>query len=58
MLDWNTPSIEFYEAMGAKVMPEWRIVRATEADLVTLAGILISDSPHMLPIEKKAGRHG
>ena len=39
VLDWNTPSIEFYEAMGAKVLPEWRIVRATGADLVKLAGI-------------------
>ena len=37
VLDWNTPSIEFYEAMGAKVMPEWRIVRATGADLEKLA---------------------
>ncbi len=37
VLDWNTPSIEFYEAMGAKVMPEWRIVRATGDALVELA---------------------
>ena len=37
VLDWNTPSIEFYEAMGAKVMPEWRIVRATGDALVGLA---------------------
>ena len=38
VLDWNTPSIKFYEAMGATVMPEWRIVRATEDALVGLAG--------------------
>ena len=38
VLDWNTPSIEFYEAMGAKVMPEWRIVRATGDALAGLAG--------------------
>ena len=38
VLDWNTPSIEFYEAMGATVMPEWRIVRATGDALVGLAG--------------------
>ena len=37
VLDWNTPSIEFYEAMGATVMPEWRIVRATGDALVGLA---------------------
>ena len=38
VLDWNTPSIKFYEAMGATVMPEWRIVRATGDALVGLAG--------------------
>ena len=38
VLDWNTPSIKFYEAMGATVMPEWRIVRATGDALVELAG--------------------
>ena len=37
VLDWNTPSIEFYEAMGAKVMPEWRMVRAAGDALVELA---------------------
>lgn len=29
VLDWNTPSIAFYEAMGASVLPDWRIVRMT-----------------------------
>lgn len=29
VLDWNQPAIDFYEAMGAVVMPEWRIVRMT-----------------------------
>ena len=37
VLDWNTPSIEFYQAMGATVLPEWRIVRATGDALVGLA---------------------
>ena len=27
VLDWNTPAIEFYEALGATVMPDWRITR-------------------------------
>ena len=27
VLDWNTPAIGFYEAMGAQVLPDWRIVR-------------------------------
>jgi GNAT superfamily N-acetyltransferase len=39
VLDWNTPSIEFYEAMGATVMPEWRIVRAAGSALTTMAAL-------------------
>lgn len=27
VLDWNEPSIRFYEAMGAKVMRDWQICR-------------------------------
>ncbi|MGV3617732.1 MAG: GNAT family N-acetyltransferase [Fimbriimonas sp.] len=27
VLDWNEPSIRFYEAMGATVMSDWRICR-------------------------------
>jgi GNAT superfamily N-acetyltransferase len=27
VLDWNEPSIRFYEAMGAQVMREWQICR-------------------------------
>ncbi|RXN87027.1 GNAT family N-acetyltransferase [Achromobacter aloeverae] len=27
VLDWNQPAIDFYEGMGAQVLPEWRIVR-------------------------------
>jgi GNAT superfamily N-acetyltransferase len=37
VLDWNTPSIKFYEAMGAKVLPDWRIVRATGDALTMMA---------------------
>ena len=37
VLDWNEPSICFYEAMGAKVLPEWRIVRTTGDSLAALA---------------------
>ena len=40
VLDWNTPSIEFYEAMGATVMPEWRIVRAAGDALTRMASML------------------
>jgi GNAT superfamily N-acetyltransferase len=37
VLDWNTPAIEFYQAMGAEVMPDWRICRVTGAPLTALA---------------------
>ena len=29
VLDWNAPAIGFYEALGATVMPDWRICRVT-----------------------------
>ena len=37
VLDWNTPSIEFYESLGAKRMPEWIGCRAEGAALQELA---------------------
>jgi len=37
VLDWNTPSIEFYKAMGAKVMPEWLTCRVEGEALKALA---------------------
>ena len=38
VLDWNTPSIRFYESLGAVVMPEWQLVRMTEPEFRALAG--------------------
>jgi GNAT superfamily N-acetyltransferase len=38
VLDWNEPSIKFYESLGAKVMPEWELVRMTEPEFKVLAG--------------------
>lgn len=29
VLDWNQRAIDFYEAMGAAVLPDWRICRVT-----------------------------
>ncbi|HWY25625.1 MAG TPA: GNAT family N-acetyltransferase [Nevskia sp.] len=29
VLDWNAPAIAFYESLGAKVLPDWRICRLT-----------------------------
>jgi GNAT superfamily N-acetyltransferase len=37
VLDWNTPSIEFYKSLGAAVMPEWHLVRMTEREITVLA---------------------
>ena len=37
VLDWNTPAIEFYEALGAKPLDEWIIYRLTGDALRKLA---------------------
>jgi len=37
VLDWNTPSIEFYESLGAKRMPEWIGCRVEGEALAELA---------------------
>ncbi|MGA2560235.1 MAG: GNAT family N-acetyltransferase [Terracidiphilus sp.] len=39
VLDWNTPAIEFYSAMGAEFLDEWRNVRVSGESLRRLAGI-------------------
>jgi GNAT superfamily N-acetyltransferase len=39
VLDWNEPSIKFYESMGATVLPDWRIVRLTGEKLLRLASL-------------------
>lgn len=38
VLDWNTPAIDFYKAMGAEFLDEWRNVRVTGEALERLAG--------------------
>jgi GNAT superfamily N-acetyltransferase len=37
VLDWNTPAIDFYRAMGAEFMDEWRNVRVSGEALERLA---------------------
>jgi len=37
VLDWNTPSIKFYESLGAQTMKEWLTMRVTDEALVRLA---------------------
>ena len=36
VLDWNQSAIDFYQAMGATVMPDWRICRVTGEALTRL----------------------
>ena len=37
VLDWNTPALDFYAAMGAKPMSEWTVHRVTGDALQKLA---------------------
>ena len=37
VLDWNTPSIDFYKSLGAEMMDEWKLVRINGAALSQLA---------------------
>jgi GNAT superfamily N-acetyltransferase len=37
VLDWNTPAIEFYRAMGAEFLDAWRNVRVSGESLKCLA---------------------
>ena len=37
VLDWNENAIEFYESLGADVLPDWRIVRLSQDGISRLA---------------------
>jgi GNAT superfamily N-acetyltransferase len=37
VLDWNEPSIKFYESLGGVMMKEWWLVRMTGDSIVSLA---------------------
>jgi GNAT superfamily N-acetyltransferase len=37
VLDWNAPSIAFYESLGAAPMSEWTVYRLTDGPLAALA---------------------
>lgn len=37
VLDWNAPSIEFYESLGAVAMDEWTVFRMTGESIKRLA---------------------
>jgi RimJ/RimL family protein N-acetyltransferase len=37
VLEWNQPAIDFYEKLGATVLPNWRICRVTGDSLEQMA---------------------
>jgi GNAT superfamily N-acetyltransferase len=49
VLDWNTPAIDFYQAMGAEFLDPWRNVRLTGDALVKLAGVETKGAPSFPP---------
>ena len=38
VLDWNAPSIAFYESLGARPQDEWTVYRLTDGALASLGG--------------------
>lgn len=44
VLDWNTPAIDFYRAMGAEFLDEWRNVRVSGDALKRLAGAAVQQA--------------
>lgn len=38
VLDWNAPSIGFYQSLGARMMDEWTVMRVDGDALASLAG--------------------
>jgi GNAT superfamily N-acetyltransferase len=50
VLDWNTPAIDFYTAMGAEFLDTWRNVRITGDALRKLAGAQNVSAPSSPPL--------
>jgi len=44
VLDWNTPSIDFYQSLGAVMMNEWKLARLSGSALAALAKVA-KDAP-------------
>jgi len=53
VLDWNTPAIDFYAAMGAEFLDEWRNVRLDGEAIRRLAGL--PDESGVPSFRQKAG---
>jgi GNAT superfamily N-acetyltransferase len=37
VLDWNQPAIDFYQSLGATILPDWKICRMTAETLAEIA---------------------
>lgn len=58
VLDWNTPAIDFYVAMGGEFLDEWRNVRVSGEALARLASPEIESAPSFRrPSPERAGEH-
>ena len=49
VLDWNSPAIDFYKAMGAEFLDEWRNVRVSGEALDRLAGAGVAETAQQEP---------
>ena len=49
VLDWNEPSIRFYESMGGRLLREWLPVRVEGEDLQRLAAVEVKVRPPAKP---------
>jgi GNAT superfamily N-acetyltransferase len=56
VLDWNTPAIEFYRAVGAEFLDEWRNVRVTGEALRRLAGVAPGQAQPGEPAQKESAQ--
>lgn len=43
VLDWNQNAIEFYQSLGATVLPDWKICRMSAETLAEIATTSQSD---------------
>ena len=58
VLDWNQSAIEFYQTLGATVLPDWRIVRVVGPALETMGAVASGpgDPPEALAGKRSSGR--
>lgn len=45
VLDWNQPAIDFYQSIGATILPEWQLCRLSGDALHRFAVLSMPDAP-------------